>query len=136
MVHLLMEARKGRNKHNEIVDANDGFAIIKESQVGKAEVHSHKELTDLDITAQALIFFFAGFETVSGILSFTSYELAVNPDVQLRLQNEIDETMAKCNGKLTYDFLMRMTYMDMVVTGNICTCWVFLQLFAYYLQKR
>lgn len=123
MIHLLMEARKGRNKHEEIVEADEGFAVVEESHIGRTKIQKHNELTDVDITAQALIFFFAGFDTVSNVMSFMSYELAVNSDIQKRLQEEIDKTIEKCNGKLTYETLMKMTYLDMVITGMFyCIC--------------
>lgn len=48
-----------------------------------------------------------------------AYELAVNPDLQIRLRYEVEETNKKCNGKLTYEALMKMKYLDMVVTGKI-----------------
>ena len=36
-------------------------------------------------------FFTAGFETITNLLSFTSYLLAMHPEVQEKLQSEIDE---------------------------------------------
>lgn len=118
MIHLLMEARKGKSKQDEAVNVNEGFAVVEESQVGKVKVPNKEELTDVDITAQALIFFTAGFDTVSSAMTFMSYELAVNPDIQKRLQKEIDDAVRKCNGSLTYEALMKMEYMDMVLSGT------------------
>lgn len=37
-----------------------------------------------------LLFLLAGYETTSTTLAYIMYELVVNPDVQLKLQNEID----------------------------------------------
>ncbi|KAF2886705.1 hypothetical protein ILUMI_19468, partial [Ignelater luminosus] len=117
MIHLLMEARKGRLRHEQsdgVIDT--GFAVIEESNVGKEEKRQTKQLSDDDVTAQALIFFFAGFDTVSTLMCFAVYELAVNPDVQQKLREEVDETLKNCNGSLTYEALLKMKYMDMVIS--------------------
>lgn len=42
--------------------------------------------------AQSIIFIFAGYETTSSCLSFVIYELATHPDVQQKLQEEVDAT--------------------------------------------
>ncbi|KAJ8928372.1 hypothetical protein NQ314_019103 [Rhamnusium bicolor] len=115
MIHLLMEARKGIHKNDENGIIDTGFATAQESDFGK-KAHNREDLTNEDITAQALIFFFAGFDTVSKHLCFASYELAVNQDVQERLREEIYATLEKCGGTLTYESLLKMKYMDMVVS--------------------
>ncbi|KAF5271171.1 hypothetical protein FQR65_LT17686 [Abscondita terminalis] len=97
MINLLMEARKQK------IDYPKQNLIIN----------------DEDITAQAITFFFAGFETSSTAMTFIAYELALNEDVQKRLQEEIDDTLFHCQGKLTYDALNDMKYMDMVVSEAI-----------------
>lgn len=71
-----------------------------------------------DLTAQALFFFFAGFETSSTMLCHMSNELAMNPDIQKRLQEEIDRTLKHCDGKITYEALVKMKYLDMVLSGK------------------
>ena len=50
-------------------------------------------LSEIEITAQSIIFIFAGYETTSSILSFTVYSLATHPDIQKKLQDEIDEAL-------------------------------------------
>ncbi|KAF5288092.1 hypothetical protein FQA39_LY15517 [Lamprigera yunnana] len=52
-------------------------------------------------------------------MSFMAYGLALNSDVQKKLQNEIDETLTNCQGKLTYEALHKMKYMDMVVSETL-----------------
>lgn len=84
----------------------------KEGATGKTK--AALKISDSEITSQALVFFFAGFDTVSTALSFSSYELAVNKDVQDRLREEINETQK--NGKVTYEELMGMKYLDMVIS--------------------
>jgi len=48
-----------------------------------------KTLSEDEILAQAIIFFLAGYETTATTLSYCSYELALNPDVQQKLYEEI-----------------------------------------------
>ena len=47
-------------------------------------------VTDSEVYANAMGFLFAGNETTSMMLSHTSYLLALNPDIQEKLQSEID----------------------------------------------
>ncbi|KAK5641878.1 hypothetical protein RI129_010425 [Pyrocoelia pectoralis] len=120
MIHLLMEARKGKLKHersSEVIDS--GFAIIEESEIGKQEAGQKLQLTDDDVTAQALIFFFAGFDTVATLMCFAAYELAVDPFVQERLQQEVDNVLREGNGILAYEALMKMEYLDMVISETL-----------------
>lgn len=49
-------------------------------------------MSDLEIVAQSTIFIFAGYETTSTALSFLMYHLATHPDIQQKLQEEIDAT--------------------------------------------
>ena len=47
-------------------------------------------MTDREIYGNSLEFLLAGNDTTSTALSFTSYLLALHPDIQQRLQSEID----------------------------------------------
>lgn len=47
----------------------------------------------MEIVAQSVIFIFAGYETTSSALSFVLYLLAIHPDVQKKLQDEIDAAL-------------------------------------------
>lgn len=120
LINLLVKAKNNSLKNEEedlLPEA--GFATVKESENIKKNKNKKYEITDDDIIAQALVFFFAGFDSVSALMSYTFYELAVNQDIQEKLRKEVDETREKCDGKITYEDLMSMKYMDMVVTG-IC----------------
>lgn len=67
-----------------------------------------------------MVFFLAGFNAVSGAECFMAHELAVNPDIQMKLYNEIDDVDKKLDGKtITYEVLQKMTYMDMVVSETL-----------------
>ncbi|XP_015838491.1 cytochrome P450 9e2 [Tribolium castaneum] len=117
MVHLLMEAQSGKLKHDNNTEQVDGFATVEESEIGK---NSNKiQLTDELIVAQALIFLLAGFDSVSTGLSFIAYELATNPDVQKKLQEEIDSVLEKNQGKVMYNEIQSMKYLDQVLCETL-----------------
>ncbi|KAK9752525.1 Cytochrome P450 [Popillia japonica] len=116
MINLLLEARKGKSSH-EVIDA--GNATAEEFSMHTSTPKPKKELTDVDIAAQAFGFFFGGFDSVSTLMYFMGYELVVNPDVQKRLQKEIDDTLKECDGKLTYEALIKMKYMDMIISETL-----------------
>ena len=49
------------------------------------------KLSDEEIVANSILFLLAGFETTANALSFVSYLLALNPEIQEKLQAKIDE---------------------------------------------
>ncbi|KAK7863015.1 hypothetical protein R5R35_010765 [Gryllus longicercus] len=104
MLQLLMQAREGQLK----AEAGD-----EQENISGAKL---KKLTDFDMTAQAVIFFFAGFDTVSTAMSYCAYALARHPEVQQRLQREVDEAFEKNDGKLTYEAVQEAKYMDMFIS--------------------
>ncbi|XP_067009323.2 probable cytochrome P450 6a13 [Anabrus simplex] len=73
-------------------------------------------MTDTVLAAQVFIFFVAGFETSSTLMSFALYELALNPDVQTRLRDEVDATLQECEGNITYEAVQKMQYLDQVIS--------------------
>lgn len=70
------------------------------------------------MAAQAWVFYVAGFETSSTTMSFCLYELAKNPDIQKKVQKEIDEVTEKYDGKLSYDVVNDMKYLEWCIDGN------------------
>jgi len=68
--------------------------------------------------AQAFVFLIAGHETSASTMSFALYELALHPEIQHRLRAEIMQVLKKHDGKLTYDGIKEMMYLDRVVSGK------------------
>lgn len=78
MINILMQVRKvgfHRTETEENNQAIDGFTTAADSEVGK--VSPKTTWTDDEIIAQCFLFFLAGFDTSSTILSF----LATHPDI-------------------------------------------------------
>ena len=57
----------------------------------EGEDEEEGKLSDEEIVANSLTFLLAGFETTAITLSFASYLLALHPEIQEKLQTEIDE---------------------------------------------
>ncbi|KAF2882937.1 hypothetical protein ILUMI_23242 [Ignelater luminosus] len=110
-MHLLIQLR------NNVKVRDD--EIPGELKSGKNENGQGSTLTLEEITAQAFIFFLAGFETSSTTLTFCFYELVANPEIQEKLRLEIKDVLEKHDGKLTYNAIMEMTYMDWCVNETL-----------------
>ncbi|XP_059752927.1 cytochrome P450 3A24-like isoform X1 [Balaenoptera ricei] len=95
----------------------DFLQLMINSQNSK-ETDTHKVLSDTELMAQSIIFIFAGYETTSNSLSFIIYELATHPDVQQKLQEEIDATFPN-KAPPTYEALVQMEYLDMVLNETL-----------------
>ncbi|XP_060854428.1 probable cytochrome P450 6a14 [Rhopalosiphum padi] len=76
---------------------------------------SKNKWTEMDIIGNAILMFVAGSETVSTLICFCLYELALNRNVQDRLREEIVMTKAKHGGQLNSDFLTDLRYINMVI---------------------
>lgn len=70
------------------------------------------------VAAQCFIFFLAGFETSSTTMTFALYELASNHQIQDKVRQEINETLQKHDGQISYDSIMEMKYLHQVIEGT------------------
>ncbi|KAH9634615.1 hypothetical protein HF086_009267 [Spodoptera exigua] len=81
------------------------------------------EITDMVISANAFIIFLGGFETTSSTLAFLFLELAANQQVQEKMREEIRQVVEKHEGKITYELLQELVYMEMVIQAFIPERW-------------
>ena len=65
-----------------------GCPVHQTSQGGESAIR-HK-LSTKEIVEHSVTFLFAGHETTANTLTFTTYLLALNCDIQEKLQSEID----------------------------------------------
>uniref|UniRef100_A0A8C4U5H6 Cytochrome P450 3A n=1 Tax=Falco tinnunculus TaxID=100819 RepID=A0A8C4U5H6_FALTI len=119
---VFLKMKKEREKGGS-TDRVDFLQLMVDSQSShdsskSAETNLYKSLSDEEILAQALIFVFAGYETSSSTLSYISYNLATHPDVQQRLQEEIDANLPNKAAPM-YNTIMQMEYLDMVVNESL-----------------
>jgi len=103
-----------RNKINR----NDFMDMLIDIKLKYDNGDKQNGLTFNEVAAQAFIFFLAGFETSSTTMGFALYELACNQDIQDKLRTEVDSVLKKHNGKLDYDSMREMTYLEKVIDGR------------------
>ena len=83
------------------------------------ELKKNASLTVPELAAESFIFFLGGFETSSTLSVFTIYELALNPDIQETLRDEIKTGIDDNDGKLTYDLLLSFITISRYLKENM-----------------
>lgn len=117
-LNVVKETIEYREKNNFI--RNDFMQLLIDLKQESIK-DGHEPLTFEEIAAQAFVFFVAGFETSSTTMAFCLYELSINQDIQQKVREEIESVLKKYDGKLTYDAVMDLKYMDQVIDGGyIC----------------
>lgn len=107
MINILQKVKREQSK-NILSEEHKETTVLK------------SEWSDDEIMAQVFIFYFAGFDSSSNILMFLAYELALNPDVQDTLYNEIRKFHENSGGKnITYDTIGSMKYLDQSIKETL-----------------
>ncbi|XP_061455314.1 cytochrome P450 3A24-like [Rhineura floridana] len=123
LVNFLFDVVKKIKEHrqkNDHMHRADFLQLMLDSQISgdtSDEANSLTALTDKEILTQAIVFISAGYKTKGSTLSFLSYCLATHPDVQQKLQEEIDEALP--NQAPTYEAVVQLEYLDMVVNETL-----------------
>lgn len=109
VVRTTIAARKDRG-----ITRPDMMQLLMDSNEKEQE-----ELSIEDMASQAFIFFLGGFGTTTVLMCFLAHLLAVNPDIQKKLQEEVDQVMKETHGEPTYEAINRMKYLDAVVNETL-----------------
>lgn len=93
------------------VSRNDFLQLLMEMK--------DKEMVDMtELKGQCISFFLAGYETSAITMTFALFELAKNQDMQEKLRKEINEVLREHNNEITYEAVMNMKYLYMVINGK------------------
>lgn len=115
---LIEERRKTSNNNyrdfiqlmlNAHKDA-DTEASTEENGLSDMSKYKNRGMTESEILSNSMIFFGAGFDTTANTLAFAVYRLALHPDIQDKLHEEIDTELGK--GSPSYDILNNLPYLD------------------------
>ncbi|XP_017046931.1 probable cytochrome P450 6d5 [Drosophila ficusphila] len=91
------------------VNTDDSVWSAESSQNGVKSIS--KDL----IAGQLFLFYVAGYETTASTISFTLYELTQNPEVMEKAKEDVRNAIEKNGGKLTYDAVSDMKYLEACV---------------------
>uniref|UniRef100_A0A672GC50 Thromboxane-A synthase n=1 Tax=Salarias fasciatus TaxID=181472 RepID=A0A672GC50_SALFA len=85
------------------------------SQEPPARRSQKKMMTEDEIIGQAFVFLLAGYETSSNTLAFTCYLLALHPECQRKVHQEVDDFFTR-HSSPDYSNVQELKYLDMVVS--------------------
>lgn len=129
IVNQTVEYREKKNfSRNDFIQLliqlkNQGFVSVdKDSEEPTAENgnQNHKKLDMNELAANVFVFFVAGFETSSSTLSFCLFELARNPEIQKKIQAEIDRVFKPAGADgITYDMLGDLKYLECCIDETL-----------------
>ncbi|CAO4368653.1 unnamed protein product [Caenorhabditis nigoni] len=97
-----------RRRSGEGSDSVDLLKLLLDREDDKTK----EKMTKKEVIENCFAFLLAGYETTSTAMTYCSYILAKYPEIQKRLREEIK--MVKNEGKLDYDSIHSMKYLDAV----------------------
>lgn len=93
-------------------DQENGLPPSQESPIRRPQ---KKMMTEDEIVGQAFVFLLAGYETSSSTLAFTCYLLALHPECQRKVHEEVDDFFSRHDSP-DYTNVQELKYLDMVVS--------------------
>ncbi|XP_020607814.1 cytochrome P450 3A41-like [Orbicella faveolata] len=106
VLHLRRESGVSQRK--------DLLELMLRAEVTDKDGKHVSKLSDDEVLAQSFTFILAGYETTSNALAYTTYCLALNPEVQEKLIEEIDEAVGD-KETADYETVQNLEYLDMVL---------------------
>ncbi|XP_012253052.2 cytochrome P450 9e2-like [Athalia rosae] len=111
------------NVVRDAVAARDERGIVRQDMlqllIQARNEDSKISLTNDDLIIQGFAFLVGGSDSPTMTMCFTAQLLALNPDVQRKLQAEIDDVRGRNGGDVSYEELNAMKYMDAVVSETL-----------------
>jgi len=115
IIDVLVEELKSSSKNKSQTYESD---FEKDAAIDTSGLKDIKDIgydEETLLIANALLFFFAGFETTSTGISIICHKLAIFPDLQEKVYNEINDVIGDCED-VSFEQLQEMKYMDMFIS--------------------
>lgn len=113
MIDLMLELKNQMSYEKSMNNSRTMPANINVNE----KYSTRRRWSDDELIAQCLWFFPAAYAPMLHLLAHTSYELAINHDIQAKLHDEVLNVSQRLNGPtLDYESLTSMKYMDQVIS--------------------
>lgn len=125
LLQLLLDAGDDTNDINGnakvIVPDNESHYLLEDAIDNKNTLDSveksKKKLTQKEITANTILFFLAGYDTTSNLLTNATYILATHPHIQDKLYTEIKNNLPIDDiNSVEYEQLTSIKYLDAFIS--------------------
>lgn len=110
---LVLELIKARRESTDTENYKDLLQLMLDATT--EDKGEQRRLTNLEVLSQSFVFVAAGYETTANLLTYTAYLLAMNPDIQEKLIDEIKTSLSEHPDMSSYDIAHDIQYLDMVI---------------------
>lgn len=76
------------------------------------EKHGREVFNESVVCGHAMTFLTEGYETSSTTMAYTLLEMALNPEIQRKVQTEVDKLLADSKGEITEDVINKLEYLE------------------------
>lgn len=117
MKQVFRQREKEEVKKHDFADIC--LSIQKSGTMRHEETGYTMEPTDELLAAQGFFFFTAGVEPAATGIFGALIEIGRHPEIQKKVQQEIDDVFSKYNGELSYDAIVEMEYLEKVLCESL-----------------
>lgn len=112
---VIEKRRSNANAHNEHKDL---LQFMIDAKLDESEITTDgpktTKFSEAKIIANSILFFMAGYETSSTLLTWATYSFAMNADIQEQLYQEVKDLKDE-KGELDYETVNQLQYLDAVL---------------------
>ncbi|KAF8763622.1 Cytochrome P450 3A24 like protein [Argiope bruennichi] len=115
-LQMLIDAEDANNNGADIICEKGGCKVSTQPKIEK------KGLTHDEMLSQSVTFFIAGFDATTSLLSHVTYRLAMHQNYQQMVVDEMKDALNNHNGKMCYDALSEMKFLNAVIHECLRMC--------------
>ena len=110
---VIAQRKETGERRNDIIDL-----VLDEMKSNSLSEDFTPEEKELIMVSNALVMFFAGFDSTAISLSKIAHKLVLHPDIQDKVLQEIEETLGD-EDEVTPDAVNQLKYMDQVINESL-----------------